>query len=139
LKPTKPSAGIIGQYADIVRAQVDAAAGLEDKMEIIMQQKYIHFNILEPFELFAEIRRTRRPKLEPVTSTDPNSGRTLVNATMMVERFRLPQSEETTNSVQYEKVRSQDKLDEPIFWVPAAKRTESWFMTTAIKPPLPTP
>lgn len=135
LTPDKPSASIIDNYAATIRNQVEMAAGTEDKLEIIMQQKYIHLNIMDPFELFAELRRTRHPKLEPITST--GTDRTLVNQTMMLERFKLPDSEKTSNFEQYAKVAEYDKYDQPIFWVPANKISEKYFLPEAIKPPVP--
>jgi hypothetical protein len=46
-------------------AEADTAASMDDKMEILMQQKFIHLNLMLPYELWAELRRTGHPKLEP--------------------------------------------------------------------------
>lgn len=131
LTPPKPSATIINNYASFIQAQFEAAS---DKMEIIMQQKYIHLNIMDPFELFAELRRTRRPLLEPITST--GGGNVLVNQTMMVERFRLPDSERVHNAEAFEAVRRYDEFNVPIFWVPENLRGVMPFLPRAIKDPL---
>lgn len=135
LTPAKPSADIVDGYASVIQNEFEAAGGVEDRMEIIMQQKYIHLNIMEAFELFTELRRTRHPKLEPITVTAPSS--TLVNATMMLERFKLPPSERTNNFDEYSKVMNDDKWGTPIFWVPQDKINEKYFLPEAIKPPLP--
>lgn len=137
LTPPKPDASIIGNYAGRIQSALDAAAGVEDKLDIIMQQKYIHLNIMDPFELFAELRRTRHPKLEPITCI--GTDRNLQNQTMMLERFRLPDSERTSNFEQYSKVSEFDKYDRPIFWVPESKVNEKYFLPEAIKPPISTP
>jgi hypothetical protein len=129
--PVKPNEAIIQGYASTIRSEFDAAAGVEDKMEILMQQKYIHLNILQPYECFAELRRTRHPKLEPVTSGS------LVKAVSMWERFRYPSSELSTNFDNYSTVSADDNYTSHIFWVPQNKRAESYFMTDQIKPDLP--
>jgi hypothetical protein len=114
--PAKPSAAITGQYADSIVTRFNTRGGEEDKMELIMQQKYIHLNIIAPFELWAELRRTRHPYLEPMTF-----------ATKVMkpfpERLRYPRSALQTNSENYLKVKDQDNFTSPIFWVPPAKRT----------------
>jgi hypothetical protein len=85
-------------------------------MELLMQQKYIHLNLMCPYELWAELRRTRHPKLEPMT----------FNAKVMKplpERLRYPTAEQQTNPDNYATVKSQDNFTTPIFWVPANLRT----------------
>jgi hypothetical protein len=135
LTPDKPNAGIINAYASTIQSEFEAAAGTEGKMEILMQQKYIHLNILEAFELFAELRRTRHPKLEPITCK--GTDRNLINATMMLERFKLPPSERTNNYDEYSKVMKDDNWATPIFWVPQDKINEKYYLPEAIKAPLP--
>jgi hypothetical protein len=131
VRPKKPDASIIQNYASTIRSEFDAAAGVENKMEILMQQKYIHLNILQPYECFAELRRTRHPKLEPVTSGS------LVKATAMWERFKYPASELSTNFDNYSKVSSEDNYTSHIFWLPENKRSETYFMADQLKPNLP--
>ena len=135
LTPTKPAASIINNYAGVIQSEFEAAPGLEDKMEILMQQKYIHLNISGAHELFAELRRTRHPKLEPITSTA--TGNKLVNQTMMLERFTLPPAERSTNFDEYSKVMADDHWGKPVFWVPQNKIGEKYFLPTSIKPMLP--
>jgi hypothetical protein len=43
-------------------------------MEILMQQKYIHLNLHGVYELLAELRRTRHPKLEPISCNGTEFG-----------------------------------------------------------------
>jgi predicted transcriptional regulator YdeE len=65
--PVKLDADIAQNYASKIQSEFDVVAGIEDKMEILMQRKYIHIKIiLQPYECFAELRRTVHPKLEPV-------------------------------------------------------------------------
>ncbi len=135
LTPTKPAAGLIASYAQTIQNSFDAAAGTDGKMEIIMQQKYIHLNVWEAFECFTELRRTRHPKLEPITCN--GTSRNLTNATMMLERFKLPSSERANNYEFYSKIMADDEWDKPIFWVPQNKISEKYFLPEAIKAPLP--
>ena len=131
LTPAKPAASIINNYANVIQSEFNAAANLEDKMEILMQQKYIHMNIYEAFECFTELRRTRHPKLEPITCY--GAGTKLNNATMMIERFILPTSERTNNFDAYSKVMADDKWGKPVFWVPQDKINEKYFLPKALK------
>jgi hypothetical protein len=115
MHPAKPSAVVVGQYADSIVNRFNTRANVEDKMEILMQQKYIHLNIVAPFELWTELRRTRHPYLEPMTFT----------AKVMKpfpERLRYPLSASQTNPDNYLVVQPQDNFTTPIFWVPADKR-----------------
>ncbi|MBE7169671.1 MAG: SusD/RagB family nutrient-binding outer membrane lipoprotein [Williamsia sp.] len=114
--PAKPSTAVINQYSDSIANRFNNGADIEAKMEILMQQKYIHLNIMSPFELWAELRRTRHPYLEPMTFT----GKVMKP---FPERLKYPTSAFQTNEQQYLKVKDQDNFTTPIFWVPTAKRT----------------
>lgn len=115
MHPAKPSAAVINQFADSIVNRFSAMANLEDQIEILMQQKYIHLNIIAPFELWTELRRTRHPYLEPMTFT----GKVMKP---FPERLRYPLSASQTNPDNYLTVQSQDNFTTPIFWVPDAKR-----------------
>jgi hypothetical protein len=120
MRPAKPSATIINTYADSIVTRFNSRATTDDKMELLMQQKYVHLNLMCPYELWAELRRTRHPKLEPMT----------FNAKVMKplpERLRYPTTEQVTNPDNYATVKSQDNFTTPIFWVPAALRNVSPF------------
>lgn len=114
--PAKPSGGVINTYADSIANRFNTRPNTDDKMEILMQQKYIHLNLVAPFELWAELRRTRHPYLEPMTFmsavTKP-----------FPERLRYPLSASQTNTQNYLTVQAQDNFTTPIFWVPADKRS----------------
>ena len=108
LSPAEPNAAIVNQYADFMKQQYNNAS---DKMEIIMQQKYIHLNMIGIYELWSELRRTRRPKLEPVTTLNS------VKAKIQLERMTYPSSEQSVNMENYKKVQDQDNYTSPVFWV----------------------
>jgi len=109
IRPAKPSAANIDLYANNVKLAFNAAGSVDNQMEIIMQQKYIHINILHPFELWGELRRTRHPKLEPMTF----QGKVMKP---QPERLRYPNSELSNNSEQFLKVIDQNNYTSPIFW-----------------------
>lgn len=115
MHPSKPDATVIGTYSDSIVNRFNTRADLEDKMEILMQQKYVHLNIMCPYELWTEIRRTRHPKLEPMTFQSKVMK-------PFPERLRYPVSEQQTNPDNYSRVKTQDNFTSPIFWVPADKR-----------------
>jgi hypothetical protein len=127
LTPTKNDAHVT-TYANIIKNEFEAASGEEDKMEIIMQQKYIHLNLHGVYELFAELRRTRHPKLEPVSAPGETP---LTNATMQIERFRYPDSEKTNNAAEYQKVSAEDTWINMVFW--STKSSTSYFLDKALK------
>jgi hypothetical protein len=115
MHPAKPSLGTVGQYADSIVTRFNTAGGLENQMELLMQQKYIHLNIIAPYELWTELRRTRHPYLEPMTF----SGKVMKP---FPERLRYPLSASQTNADNYLTVQSQDNFIKPIFWVPDSKK-----------------
>ncbi|HYO22594.1 MAG TPA: SusD/RagB family nutrient-binding outer membrane lipoprotein [Flavisolibacter sp.] len=113
--PAKPGMAIVNQYSDSIANRFNSRANIEDKMELLMQQKYIHLNIMAPFELWTELRRTRHPFLEPMTFT----GKVMKP---FPERLKYPTITLGTNAEEYLKVKDQDNFTTPIFWVPPAKR-----------------
>ncbi|GEP91593.1 Starch-binding associating with outer membrane [Chitinophaga terrae (ex Kim and Jung 2007)] len=115
LYPTKPGGDTVETWGNKIKAKFLAAPTLDDKMEILMQQKYIHLNLLQPYELWAELRRTRHPKLEPFT-WHANVWKP------MPERVHYPTVELTNNPDNFSKVANENNTTSPIFWVPADKR-----------------
>jgi len=116
MHPAKPGSSVVNQYADSIENRFNTRGNLEDKMELLMQQKYIHLNLVAPFELWTELRRTRHPYLEPMTFTSKIMK-------PFPERLRYPLSASQTNPDKYLTVQPQDNFITPIFWVPADKRT----------------
>lgn len=120
--PDKPSDAIIANYANKVETQFNAAASLDDKMEILMEQKYIHLNIMDPWILWTDLRRTRHPKLEPFTF----NGQVM---TPEPERLKYPVSEQENNQQNFLKVVSQNNYTSPIFWIPQSLQNVSYYGT----------
>ncbi|SEW24950.1 Starch-binding associating with outer membrane [Chitinophaga arvensicola] len=113
--PARPSAAVVSAWGDVVKTKFTLAASQDDKMEILMQQKYLHLNLYQPYELWTELRRTRHPKLEPFT------WHTSVWKPMP-ERVRYPTIELTNNPDNFKKVAPENNNTSPIFWVPAAAK-----------------
>ncbi|MBX3255845.1 MAG: SusD/RagB family nutrient-binding outer membrane lipoprotein [Chitinophagaceae bacterium] len=120
LYPAKPDAGTIAAWGDKVKAKFTAAASTDHKMEILMQQKFIHLNILHPYECWAELRRTGHPKLEPFTW----SGNVW---TPFPERVRYPSDEIINNAENLSKVSGENNMTSKIFWVPANRNTDLYW------------
>lgn len=125
IHPVKPSSDIINSYAEKVKNAFEAKSNIEDKMEILMIQKQLHINLLRPWQLWGDLRRTRHPKIEPMTW----KGKVMKP---MVERYRYPSSEVANNTDFYLKVAAQDNLTTPIFWVPDSKKSETYYRDTDI-------
>ena len=119
--PDKPSGGDIDNYATIIANEYNAAASEDDKMDILMWQKYLHLNIHDYYELFTELRRTRHPKLGLLRT----SFGTMLNP--VVERYPYPGSASAYNFEGYSSVADHDNFTSHIFWVPQDKRTESYY------------
>ena len=116
LYPAKPSDAVISNWGDTIKAKFVAAATTDDKMEILMQQKYIHLNLMQPYELWSELRRTGHPKLEPFTW----HGEVWKP---FPERVHYPSSEQQNNPTNYAKVSAANNTTTKIFWVPADRNT----------------
>ena len=118
LYPTLPSDAVISAWGDTIKTKFLAATNLEDKMEVLMQQKYIHLNLLQPYELWSELRRTGHPFLEPMTYNG-------VVMKPMPERVHYPTEEQINNAANFNKVATQNNDTSPIFWVPSNKQNST--------------
>ena len=126
--PEKPSAEIVQTYGDFLKSEYQKSKTLDDQIEIIMQQKYIHLNLMAPNECWTELRRTRHPKLEPV-----NFPPYFTNIKPQVERIKYPDSEELNNTENFAKVKAENNYSSPIYYVPQDKRSESYYRDTFIE------
>lgn len=112
LYPAKPNDADISTWAEKIKTKFLAASGTDGKMEILMQQKYLHLNLFQPYELFTELRRTGHPKLEPFTWRG-------AIWKPFPERVHYPGSEQTNNPTNFAKVSAENNTTSKIFWVPA--------------------
>jgi hypothetical protein len=77
-------------------------------LERIAVQKWIHFGIVQPYEAWAELRRTDYPVLPP----DMMGGLPLARTV----RLLYPSTEVTNNRQNYEAVRAQDTPTTRVWW-----------------------
>ncbi len=80
-----------------------------EKLNRIAIQKWINYNVLEPDECWAEIRRLKLPALNFAAD---NSGL----QSLPPNRWVIPSDEITFNSANYAAVAADDKLSTKIFW-----------------------
>lgn len=120
LYPARPSDMVIANWGDTIKAKFMAAGSVDDKMEILMQQKFIHLNLMQPYELWTELRRTGHPKLEPFTWHGAVSK-------PFPERVRYPSEEQRNNPTNLSKVSADNNLTSKIFWVPADRNANPYW------------
>jgi hypothetical protein len=86
-----------------------AATSDEGKMKLIAEQKWLHFNVVQPTENWAELRRTDAVSL---TFLEDKSN----NQKLPPSRWIYPGGEATYNTENYAKVQANDNLNKKIFW-----------------------
>lgn len=86
------------------------AASKARKNELIALQKWINYNVLQPLQGWAEVRRTNLPAF--TFRTDNAS--TLVKQPPV--RWTYADNERVYNTINYEAVKSKDNLTTKIFW-----------------------
>jgi len=97
-----PTAGAINAYI----ANIGWGA---DNLQRIATQKWLHFNIIQPLESWAEIRRLDYPTFE--FRVDPSD----MQKTVPV-KWNLPESEPVYNSANYQAVQANDNVNTKLFW-----------------------
>lgn len=99
----------IAAYIAMPQISWAGAATDADKLKLITTQKWIHFNVIQPYESWAEQRRTNSPVFSfQVDNTNPQ--------TLPPSRWIYTSNENTYNTENYNAVRSNDKLTNKIFW-----------------------
>ncbi|MEN2414884.1 SusD/RagB family nutrient-binding outer membrane lipoprotein [Flavobacterium mesophilum] len=108
-KPTsEPTAAEIDAY--ILKINFAGATTAAAQLQLIAFQKYIHFNIMQADEAWAEQRRLKLPALtfmEDETSSVRKTPPT---------RWTYPTSESVYNTANYNTVKANDNLSTKIFW-----------------------
>ena len=110
-------AGPLTPTSDAEISTYTAAAGVSwanaatnaDKLKLIATQKWLHLNVVEPYENWAELRRLKLPVL---TFTPDNTN----PQTLPPSRWIYPTEESTYNTANYSKVAANDKNTAKIFW-----------------------
>lgn len=87
----------------------DNASSTDEKISLIAHQKWIHYNIVQPYENWAEVRRLNAPQYE--FWVDNSNNQTLPPA-----RWVIPGGEITFNTNNYQAIEAQDDLNNKVFW-----------------------
>ncbi len=107
--PSVPTSGEIDAYTAGDMISWDNATTTDEKLKLIATQKWVHFNIIQGYENWAEFRRMRNIDLE--FEADNGSIQTLPPV-----RFNIPANEITYNGDNYDAVASDDDLNNKMFW-----------------------
>ena len=105
---TIPSTLTINQF--LTQPSIAYAGDSETKLSKIWTQKWLHFNVLQARQAWAEWRRTGYPKVYTVPS--PRTGYELPPT-----RFLYPASEVAYNTSYDDAMRAKDRRDAKIFWM----------------------
>ncbi|GAA0879365.1 SusD/RagB family nutrient-binding outer membrane lipoprotein [Algoriphagus jejuensis] len=107
--PIVPTNADIAAYLAKGPISWDAATTETAKLKLIAEQKWLHFNVIQPNENWAELRRLG---LVELTFWADQSNQQSLPPT----RWNLPGQEETYNQENYSVVQGDDKLTNKIFW-----------------------
>jgi hypothetical protein len=103
---TAPTTAQIDTTVNRLLAQWDAAT-TNGKLSLLYNQKWVHTNLFEPYETWAELRRVD----QPVLPNETDNGTILQRP----KRFVYPQVEMLYNS-NYQAVKAQDNLQTKVWW-----------------------
>lgn len=104
---TQPSTAVVSNF--LTQPSIAYTGDQATKLDKIWTQKWLHFNLLQSRQAWAEWRRTGSPKIITVPSTRPGYE-------LPPNRLLYPTSEVAYNS-SYAEVREKDTRDAKIFWV----------------------
>lgn len=110
--PADPTAQAISNYLAKGAISWDAAATPTERMRLIANQKWLHFNVIQPNENWAELRRIGLVQLTFWTD-DSNQQK------QPPTRWIYPGSEQTYNKENYSVVQGTDNLTARLFWDPS--------------------
>ncbi|QHS60907.1 SusD/RagB family nutrient-binding outer membrane lipoprotein [Chitinophaga agri] len=104
---TQPSTATVSTF--LLQPSIAYTGNSEARLEKIYTQKWLHFNVLQGRQAWAEYRRTGYPRITVIPSTRPGYE-------LPPTRFMYPASEVAYNS-SYKDVRDKDHRDTKIFWM----------------------
>ncbi|RKR12069.1 SusD-like starch-binding protein associating with outer membrane [Flavobacterium sp. 90] len=108
-KPTtEPTVAEVDAY--IAKINFDGATTAADQLKLIAFQKYIHYNVMQADESWAEQRRLKLPALYFMDDETSSIRKTPPT------RWTYPNSERVYNTDNYNKVKDKDDLNTKIFW-----------------------
>ncbi len=104
-----PTAGEVSTYLASSNVSWSTATTAEQKISRIATQKWLHFNVIQPIEGWAEQRRLGMPTFNFLPD-DANAQK------LPPVRWLYAPSENTYNTANYSAVRAKDNLTTRIFW-----------------------
>ncbi len=109
IAPVVPTAESVNDYLAMDEISWDAASGIDEKLSLIAEQKWLHFNVIQSNENWHEIRRLNKLDLEFWVDNSNQQN-------LPPSRWMYPGSEQTYNMENYSVVQPQDKLTNSVFW-----------------------
>lgn len=107
--PVVPTSADVDAYLAQGEVSWAAASSTEEKLKLIAEQKWLHFNVIQPNENWAELRRLNLVDLEFWTDQSNQQSQPPY-------RWVYPGAEATYNSTNYAAVQSEDVLTNKLFW-----------------------
>lgn len=107
--PTPANQASITAYIAGKGVNWSSAANNADKLKLIATQKWLHYNVVQPFENWADVRRLDFPVLSFQVDNANNQ-------TLPPVRWTIPGNEITYNTTNYAAVKATDNLTTKIFW-----------------------
>lgn len=83
--------------------------GNGDRLQLIAEQRWLHFNVVQPNENWAELRRLDALDLTFWSDNSNQQG-------LPPKRWMYPGTEETYNTENYARVQDKDNLETRLFW-----------------------
>lgn len=108
-KPTPATDASIATYLAGNGVSWAKAATSADKLKLIATQKWLHYNLVQPYENWSDVRRLDYPVLSFWTDNSNNQ-------TLPPVKWTIPGNEITYNTANYDAVRASDKLTTKVFW-----------------------
>lgn len=107
--PTAATPASVTAYIAGPGVNWSSATNSTDKLKLIATQKWLHYNVVQPFENWADIRRLDYPVLSFQVDNANNQ-------TLPPVRWTIPGNEITYNTTNYAAVKATDNLTTKIFW-----------------------
>ncbi len=99
----------LADYEEFAANKFAALTSTKDKLKFIFDQKFCHFNIMNPYEIYNEARRL-------VKDFDGELPFVATPNVVFQERMFYPSSELTNNAENFAKVADKNSYDVPVWW-----------------------
>lgn len=99
----------IAAYIASADVRWEGAATNDAKLGLIALQKWLHFNVIQPNENWAELRRLKKPSLTFLPDASSNQQN-------VPNRWNYPNDERAFNATNYSAVSGTDNLSAKLFW-----------------------